>query len=692
MSNSSPSSIYPKDIDLNNCDNEPIHLVGRIQNHGVLLAIDKETMLINRCSENCAILFSKKASELLNTPIQNIISNNILTSIFENFDDNKVNFTPGEINNQLVDVITHTINDEYLLEFEFQSKIDDSLQRQLMLTEVISSDHLQSWLGLNYPSTDIPVPARKLFAYNIVRIIKEVAADTVPILSKSNLNAQKDLDLSRSELRAVSPIHIEYLTNMKVGATLTLPILMGDTVWGLVSCHHYNSRHISYRDRLSCKFITQFFANQLQINKSESLLQNIKDSSFIRSELINQIINSWNIPKGLLSEKYTLNNLANCTGAAIVIENKVYSIGECPTEGQVIDLIDKVRLMTTNQIYYTNELEKITPTANAYKNIASGVMIAFISKVKDDALLWFKPEENKTVFWAGKPTKNSTTDKSSRLSPRKSFEKWQENQAGKSKPWSDIEIAAIEEFRNNIIHFVNQKYDEIKSLNVKLRKAYVELESYSYSISHDLRAPLRGIDGFAQIIKEDYYDTLDNFGKTSIETIINSVKKMNMLIDDILAYSGIEQKSLQYQKLSIKDIIRDDINNLSKEYPKTNIIFETTLPNIYADKIMITQLFRNLLGNAFKYASKKENPEIKIGALPENVFYITDNGVGFDQKQSEKIFKVFNRLHDDEFEGTGIGLAIAKRVVNRHNGEIWTESQEGKGATFYFKLNQENNQ
>ncbi|MFK8007953.1 MAG: ATP-binding protein [Saprospiraceae bacterium] len=735
MPKESPSNPYPKKVDLNNCDKEPIHLIGKIQNHGILIVGEIDTQKITHSSENCDTLFNQKAKEIIDLSLSDLLSSPTIESLLNNLDSTNFNYLSFQINNIQVDACAHRVDGYFIIEFEpIEDQIDTAVQ-QLMLNKIVSTigsindsntlndymanaikshvgydrvmiyqfdaqwngsvvaeakeEHLEAWLGLNYPSTDIPVPARRLFYNEQTRIIKDVFAPTVNIISKSELDLNNELDLSRSEYRATSPIHIEYLINMKVGATLTMPIVSGKKVWGLIACHHYSPKSIPYKKRLSLKFFTKFFANQIQINKSDKLLNLIKSSSFIRGELINQIVKSWNIPNGLSQYKYTVNHLTDSEGAAICIGDNITFLGECPSGKETKSIIERIKLITNENIYYTHNLISDFPEAKSFKKVASGVLCIFISESRSDAILWFKPEITETVYWAGKPQAKST-EKNVRLSPRKSFEKWKQIQEGFSESWKENEIAVVQEFRKNVLNFVTQKYDEIKLLNKKLKKAYEELESFSYSVSHDLRAPLRGIDGFAQIIKEDYFESLDDFGKSSIETIIDSVKKMNILIDDILAYSELDQKRIQYQKFSIFNLFKEEIAIFSVNYPDAKATIKNTLPDIYGDQNVVRLLVRNLLENAFKYSSKESNSTIEIGVVQKDTFYVKDNGIGFDPKHSQQIFKVFNRLNNDQFRGSGIGLSIAKRVVERHNGKIWSESELGTGATFYFKLNLKN--
>lgn len=234
--------------------------------------------------------------------------------------------------------------------------------------------------------------------------------------------------------------------------------------------------------------------------------------------------------------------------------------------------------------------------------------------------------------------------------------------------------------------------DELKERTEELEESNQELESFSYSISHDLRAPLRSINGYSQILKEDYDDKLDDEGIRLLDVICESARKMGELIDDILAFSRLGRKDLVKKKLDIHMLVRSISEEVKNSFEASNnvIIEISDLPPAYGDISLIHQVFQNLVENAIKYSSVREEIRLEIGATEMNgdtVYFVKDNGVGFNMDYHDKIFGVFQRLHtDSEFKGTGVGLAIVKRIIQKHNGDIWAESVQGKGSTFYFKL------
>jgi signal transduction histidine kinase len=218
-----------------------------------------------------------------------------------------------------------------------------------------------------------------------------------------------------------------------------------------------------------------------------------------------------------------------------------------------------------------------------------------------------------------------------------------------------------------------------------------ELESFSYSVSHDLRAPLRAINGYAKIMEEDFGEKLDSEGMKALNSIMNNSRKMGVLIDDLLAFSRLGRKEITVSEINMNALVKSARLELANEPSEDNIEFKiANLPPIYGDQALLKQVWVNLISNAIKYSKYKVKSVVEINSYKKDdfiVYYVKDNGAGFDMQYSNKLFGVFQRLHSqDEFEGTGIGLAIVQKIVNRHNGTVWAESKLNEGACFYFSL------
>lgn len=232
---------------------------------------------------------------------------------------------------------------------------------------------------------------------------------------------------------------------------------------------------------------------------------------------------------------------------------------------------------------------------------------------------------------------------------------------------------------------------ERKLIEASLQQINRELESFTYSVSHDLRAPLRIIDGYADILLEDYQAQLDQGGVNVLHTIKNNARRMGRLIDDLLDLSRLGRKELEKTRIDMDKLVRRIISDQCERHQWTNVTIDVSnLPHANADESLIEQVWINLISNAAKYSSQKEAPKVEISAniTPDEIIYVVkDNGVGFDMRYADKLFGVFQRLHKvTEFEGTGIGLALAHRIILRHRGRIWANAIPGEGATFYFSL------
>lgn len=277
--------------------------------------------------------------------------------------------------------------------------------------------------------------------------------------------------------------------------------------------------------------------------------------------------------------------------------------------------------------------------------------------------------------------------------------------------WVDISTTLLRDpdglplyFITTVIDITEKKRSEekIKLLNAdlenrvlertsQLEEANKELQAFAYSVSHDLRAPLRAIDGFSKFVSEDYGAKLDSEGQRLLGLIRSNAQKMDKLIINILSLSKVTRGEQKKSKVDMTKMALSMFNEAASPEVQKRIKFVIeSLPEIYADPTYIKQVWINLISNAIKFSSLKAEPEIKIGGYVDDgrhVYYISDNGVGFDPEYTHKLFGVFQRLHKaNEFEGTGVGLAIVQRIIHRNGGTVWAEGKEGKGATFYFSL------
>jgi len=267
------------------------------------------------------------------------------------------------------------------------------------------------------------------------------------------------------------------------------------------------------------------------------------------------------------------------------------------------------------------------------------------------------------------------------------------DESGKLCGFSRIsrDMTARRQAEENVRKLNEQLEERVRQRTAELQQANQELEAFSYSVSHDLRTPLRHIDGYTEALQKDVMEKLDEQSRHHLQTISQAAKRMNKLIEGLLAFSRMSRTEMRRTKVALADLVRAARQDLARETEGRKIEWLLgPLPAVSGDPFLLRQVMVNLLGNAIKYTRTKARARIEIGSEETEVetrFLVRDNGVGFDMKHAGKLFGVFQRLHpNDEFEGTGIGLANVRRIIQRHGGRVWAEGKVGGGATFYFSL------
>jgi len=250
--------------------------------------------------------------------------------------------------------------------------------------------------------------------------------------------------------------------------------------------------------------------------------------------------------------------------------------------------------------------------------------------------------------------------------------------------------AEVERANAEMVSLNAQLEQRVLERTAELTALNKELEAFSYSVSHDLRAPLRHIDGFSQMLKKHAAGVLDDKGKRHLDVISEAAKKMGVLIDELLIFSRTGRKEMTRNQVRTANLVASVIADMAPELTSRSIEWKIAeLPDVHGDESMLRQVWINLIANAVKYTRTRARAVIEIGGRNdgEQTFYVRDNGVGFDMAYADKLFGVFQRLHrESEFEGTGIGLANVRRVITRHGGRVWAESKIEEGATFYFSM------
>ena len=582
------------------------------------------------------------------------------------------------------------------------------------------SEGIESFLGLHFPATDIPKQAKELYRLNSLRIIPDVMSKPVLIKPSLNPTTGKALDMSLSGLRGVSPLHTEYLENMGVRSSMSISILRDRQLWGLIACHHHAPKSLSYETRTNCEFLGQVLSLQIGSKADTEDLDYKMKLQTVHNRFVNTIATCRMLGDGLKQNPTDLMNLAGSSGVVFCEGTMIESFGNTPPSLTIAALLEWVdQKIGEGAVYSTSTLVTDYPAFLPYKQVASGLIALRISRVQQIYLLWFRPEVVQTINWAGEPTKPTGIDtgKGQRIAPRKSFELWKETVQLKSLPWKACEIEAVLELRSSIIGVVLNKSDELALINTELERSNIELDAFAYVASHDLREPLRGIFNYSTFLSEDYGTQLGEDGNHKIKTLMRLAQRMEDLINSLLHYSQINRTGLVFQPVDLGALLETVLDLFRVSQPE-DINFQVLrpLPIVHCDQSQINVLFTNLISNAIKY-NDQDKKQIEIGyflveelnseefnveknnpqLLPflkktpdQTIFFVKDNGIGVQAKHSEIIFKIFKRLHavNKYGGGTGAGLTIARKIVERHGGIILLESTVGQGTTFYFSLGQ----
>jgi light-regulated signal transduction histidine kinase (bacteriophytochrome) len=448
------------DVDLTNCDREPIHIPGQIQPHGVLLVLQAPGLHIIQVSSNTQEVMGRIPETLLGTPLTDLLNDPQIQQIQQCLTDDFQSVNPLNLSiaclDQVIefDGIVHHWDGVVLLElepkatggnpdfFDFYHQVKEPITRiqkaptlldmcrvvvkdvrritgfdRVMVYQfdsegagiVIAEDTEQEtpYLNLHYPPSDIPKQARQLYTLNWLRLIPDAHYHPVPLIPANNPLTHQPIDLSLAVLRSVSPIHLEYLQNMGVTASMSVSLLQDQKLWGLIACHHSSPRYIPYHIRTICEFIGQVMSAEL-VNKESGEDSNYKRQlKSLQTQFVETLSQADHFLQGVEQLNTQLLRLVNATGAVVCSGERCIRVGETPTEAEIYALLDwiKPRLDHSGSVFETQSLPKLYPAAEAFKAISSGMLALEISRIHRNYILWFRPEVIQTVNWGGNPNK-----------------------------------------------------------------------------------------------------------------------------------------------------------------------------------------------------------------------------------------------------------------------------------------------
>jgi light-regulated signal transduction histidine kinase (bacteriophytochrome) len=381
--------------------------------------------------------------------------------------------------------------------------------------------------------------------------------------------------------------------------------------------------------------------------------------------------------------------IADATGAAVVLNDQCWTVGDVPPREQIETIAGWVASQQST-IVPTDSLAQDCP---AGAGTVAGVLAVSISQVHRHLVLWFRPEIVQTIRWAGEPGKMLRSS-DGRIHPRRSFGSWMQQVRGRSLPWQPEQVAGVSELRQALIGVVLRRAEEMAEVATELGRVNKELEAFSYTVSHDLRAPMRHIAGYVDLVLDADGKQMSDRARRYLTHVKEAAAYAGHLVDALLDFSRMGRTALKRGPVDTQTLVDEIIAELARQEPgrKVEWRIERPLPELWGDPFLMQVVLRNLLGNAWKYTRKQSEPVIGVAPVqrPEGLgLEVTDNGVGFQMQYVHKLFGVFQRLHQaEDYEGTGIGLASVRRIVERHGGTVWARSESGQGATFGFVVPQ----
>ena len=711
------------------CHEEPIHIPGHIQSFGYLIGICTVSETVSFCSANLKEVFDlpnveallgKKLSDF--PAIFEVISKSEIFSSVNDFTkrENETHFDKIDINgkkfhfslfrsgqniffefekvihnpnkritnkydnfyvidndlgiwDQLLSTLSNIINYDRIMVYKF---MDDGSGK--VISEV-NNGVLESYIGLHYPEHDIPRQARELYLKKRKRIFSNVFSEPVPIVSKINA----PINLTYTSARAMSPIHGQYIKNSGSASSFSISIIIEDKLWGLVTCQNKEAKHIDLEDRVQAGIFTVLACNAYSSFKSKRELEYRLDLNVKLSYLKSEFLKYNTLFESLAANKKELRNLPKGDGFVIISEADKITDGVVPSCETIDKIVDWAYENSEESIFISNSFLKDYGNELGLDDKCAGIIIYFVERSKNEILIWFRKEFDEHINWAGNPEKKievfsqNGIDRKT-VSPRTSFHVFTENIKGNSKRWSSKSEIAVKSIRDLILETSHKQYITIKKLNDQLKKVNEELDSFSYTISHDLGTPLTVMKLNAQMLLKSLSDA-DQKERNKIQSIIGEIDNMAEMMQNVLQLSRAKHSEILLEKIETVNTIEKITENAKITYntPHSKVVIKEC-PEVLADRTMLHQVFLNIINNAIKYSSDKEQPLIEIEGSENGeyiIYRIKDNGIGIPEEEKHKMFKIFNRLDNaKKFKGNGVGLSIVHRIMNRLGGNVDYES------------------
>jgi two-component system, chemotaxis family, sensor kinase Cph1 len=702
-------------FDLSACVREPIHRLGGIQSYGALVALDGDKVVVT--SENAEAVLGPFDPERLLSEEQTATLRALADA-----DTGQTGMMPLEHGGRRFDVTVHRSEGLLVLEFEparsgpsefatFYAPVRQALVRlQQAVTvaeacaaavreiraitgydrvvayrfesadgpgEVIAeevAEEWEPWLGLWFPATDIPPQARRLYERNWIRVIADVDDSTARI-------TPRELDLSLSVLRTVSPFHLEYLRNIGVTSSMSVSLLSAGRLWGLIACHGRAAKALSPQVRSACEFFGVALSLHLAALRERDEVTARERSRAEIARLLERGVSD--LATGWADGPAGLDRVVECDAVVVRSRSRVTTHGDGPGPEAVQALLAALPPLASGELWHSDRLAEEFPALAGHQTELGGALVLPLSSA-GDLIMWVRGERTVGRKWAADPRMPVVLGPHGRrLTPRGSTAVFLASVRGRSTPWSATDLAMAMELGRSIMEIAVTHARELSALNTELSRSNVDLDSFAHAAAHDLKEPLRGIANQATFIVEDAGDGLDAATARRLQSIQRLATRMDELLNTLLYYSRLGRTDLRRQDVGLRDAVLRALDVAGARLSAAGVEVELPEPGVTvaADPVLLEEVLVNLLVNAAKYVAPQGPHKVVVGLRGEDLF-VRDNGIGMPGHLREQAFQLFRRLHPAQ-EGSGAGLAIVRRIVERHGGQAWAEDSPGGGTTMW---------
>lgn len=732
------TSRFSDSFDFKNCQDEPIRTPGAIQPHGFVILLSEDNLAVTGLSTNAPELLRQAfdLGEPATAGARFTLPESLTQKLRKTLDDPKIPWPLSFSLNRLQFSISRrdgrvmvcgepedstsgiTVADLAALIAEVKSarSVEELLNTAAKAVrsitgfdrvmvyrfaedwhgEVVAQSRaagMTSYLGMHFPAADIPAQARALYLENEIRMIADVDAETVPIQSLSGLAVDTRPDLTDCALRAVSPIHLQYLRNMGVAASMSISLIRDGKLWGLIACHHSAPRYVSLGARLSAKLVGDVLSLGLRLVEDAEIMEQRLQHRVFQSRVVEQCLKSDELVPTISKASQQFLKLFDADCFAIINQGVVVSTGEGPSDDQFVLLANHVgEMLKTDQqaIVSWNHCE--TELFPGQSTIAAGVLALAPSLDFDVLCLWTRKEEPLTINWAGRNEEQSHDP----LNPRASFAQWAEIRRGVAKAWKNWELESADELLVALQKLALRQMESLQRLSENLARSNRDLEDFAFMASHDLQGPLRKIEAFSGMVSEELEKQPSDMARVKdyLSRVSQASARLKTLISDLLTYSRAGRLEYDPEECDWKQTIEKCVDLLEQQAGDSDFSITTSgeFPVTLCSPVLLRMIFQNLLSNAVKYGDDARRNEIRVMGIPSRdgqnwLVTVEDTGIGFEPDKAHTIFEAFLRLNSrSRRTGSGIGLAIVKKAADRLGVTVSASSEPGQGSTFSVRV------